>query len=475
MKLIQVLKLLGSNHVKSLKTNAGKCHRTYLSLQGFDLEQTNHILQFHFLKEYQNNLQQLIGHFNQKYEDKAFIRDHLFFCKKCIRTGYHSVFHQFTLLYHCPFHMIPLENYCPHCKHLIPYECSDQLLTSPFQCKCGYMFLKKRRRERFFQHWGKEEELVCKNVLKWLSLNENQKTYISNLHIFPTKFSEKTSLLDGILQSVSVKSEYLQPYKKVQSTRNIRLIKTTEKKIKNNQCRTQKSQEYLNDKLEIEFQEDLYNSYCKTISSISRKLRNTILKKHKTCIHRFYGGNETEQQCPYAFAYLHWSAIVRRYMSPSFVDSKFGRIEPANHNFVDFPFYYDNTFYESLFWQWAFKSKNIIIDENMDAIKWVFGRCLAHAAIAFFNEWIHQTEINPEYLKKFKGIWRGVFNYDCVPDYFLHIDFEGNHAPEFYFHEIPKIYLENTSCKCPFTSVKSRREPYRKKRFEELRGIYQRK
>lgn len=60
-------------------------------------------------------------------------------CPLCIKNGYHSYLHQFTLISKCPFHSVELINGCPSCGRQQPYK---QVIPnySLYICPCGYEF-----------------------------------------------------------------------------------------------------------------------------------------------------------------------------------------------------------------------------------------------------------------------------------------------------------------------------------------------
>jgi hypothetical protein len=60
-------------------------------------------------------------------------------CPICIKIGYHSYLHQFTLISKCPFHSIELISGCPSCAKQHPYK---RVIPnySLYLCPCGYEF-----------------------------------------------------------------------------------------------------------------------------------------------------------------------------------------------------------------------------------------------------------------------------------------------------------------------------------------------
>lgn len=59
---------------------------------------------------------ELKGLLKTEHLELPILNENIRFCKQCINTGYHSIFHQFLFLSNCPFHPeIQLTDKCPNC------------------------------------------------------------------------------------------------------------------------------------------------------------------------------------------------------------------------------------------------------------------------------------------------------------------------------------------------------------------------
>ena len=71
--------------------------------------------------------------------------DHVRFCPKCLRLGYHSSVHQLRCLSSCPLHQCELSSSCATCKKPIPLSIAGHLTSSPLTCPwCRTPFIEFR-------------------------------------------------------------------------------------------------------------------------------------------------------------------------------------------------------------------------------------------------------------------------------------------------------------------------------------------
>jgi len=72
----------------------------------------------------------------------SFILPKFRFCPLCIREGYHSYFHQFSIINICPFHHADLLNRCPQCNLQLNYTPIVNNRYS-YTCECGFELINR--------------------------------------------------------------------------------------------------------------------------------------------------------------------------------------------------------------------------------------------------------------------------------------------------------------------------------------------
>lgn len=181
----EALEYLGDEKIRRrYKNGFSKNHRTLLTTNYLSKEKFLNIFQFEITsiqKEFENSIMALLKDREVKYSP---FNDNLQFCKKCIKTGYHSYFHQTRFFDHCAFHPNEklVEN-CPKCNKIMkiysignsdnPYCCFN--CKESFVENISFNFLKKK--------WtGKRAEKEIKNpkIKKYLY---NSSQIINNFNI----------------------------------------------------------------------------------------------------------------------------------------------------------------------------------------------------------------------------------------------------------------------------------------------------
>ena len=93
-------------------------------------------------------------------------------CPECIKIGYHSIFHQFSLVHRCPFHNVSLVEGCPKCSKVMYYTLSDKETKEPFRCKCGHLLFSLENGQRYPSAWEKMNvENQSKPLKYWIIFN----------------------------------------------------------------------------------------------------------------------------------------------------------------------------------------------------------------------------------------------------------------------------------------------------------------
>ncbi|WP_374053860.1 hypothetical protein [Rossellomorea sp. FM04394] len=88
-------------------------------------------------------------------------------CPICIKVGYHSYLHQFTLISKCPFHSVELISGCPSCHKQHPYK---RVIPnySLYLCPCGYEFASDLSKLMNGQVSTHTYDLPMKQIRSWL-------------------------------------------------------------------------------------------------------------------------------------------------------------------------------------------------------------------------------------------------------------------------------------------------------------------
>ncbi|RNB62568.1 hypothetical protein EDM52_24315 [Brevibacillus invocatus] len=142
----------------------------------------------------------------------------------------------------------------------------------------------------------------------------------------------------------------------------------------------------------VRLQEDLQESYQKTISAIARYLRRTVLLKHKSCIKRYFKENEREKKCPYAFAYLHWRYFIQGFASIRHVDEALPGmgVRKLDSKYIEFPSWQDDEYLRNLFSEVERRFEDITT-ETRASMKWIFNRVIAHIVSNRFWGWLQEA------------------------------------------------------------------------------------
>ncbi|MNO23251.1 hypothetical protein D3C76_130510 [compost metagenome] len=273
-----LLRSIGINEVQALKGSViGNKWKDLFNLSGFDNVKLSNILGSNLVHMNNVNISSLTLPFNNfRIPNKNWFNGHLRWCERCIGDGYHSWFHQFTLINKCLIHNTPLLDKCPSCQTQIPFLFSDNRLSSPFICKCGYMladFTHRRWRE-----WDKNYDTLIHNALEELKVFKSKD--LTEQWLFIPKYTDMELF-------------------KVKPTTHFHCDRISQMTKENISLREQ-------DKNTRIFMEN------KSIfRSIEKYLLNNYLIGHRHCINQLTElkkeeGKEFPAICPYAYAYIFW-------------------------------------------------------------------------------------------------------------------------------------------------------------------------
>lgn len=482
LRSVDIFRLCGIENIRKFKAFTAEKHLDLLTLSSLDetafkdgFSFSLHSHTHFYLGKMLKTLPKLrIDNTNYPY---IYIRKNLSFCPFCIKQGFHSLFHQFKLLRYCPYHEVELCSHCPKCKGIFPFNLSDSNRIDAFTCNCGNQFYSCSENQVFFLPWKKEArpKLISDKVKTWLSLETNQLNKISHIQFFTELDLERVE--NGIERVLDVafpfyKQRLTEKHCSVSSSRYIKKLGKKEG-----------SQTYHPGKRVIDgyivfenefsdFQKEMFKSFSTTIACLARHLRKTILYKHRTCIKRFVRGKEEDESiCPYAYAYVFWRKFAQHIEYYDEVDN-YGRPRRVDKNHIEFPPTTKRKYLYNVFGNLYDDGQDITL-KSRAAIKYVLNRIMMHLLLNDFKNWLHSASY---YTKKKLIAGFPPFHFENLPYPILVWSPQENEAIEYHWW-INKLLnnLEFPELKCPYDSVKKRREPNRKEKIrkrKELKSMY---
>jgi TniQ len=442
-----IFNLFGTDTTRSIKSRIyGSVHRRCTYLSGLDNDLVKSVFLQPLLKINNQNVKKLVELLPYKITHYSYIRDELYFCPMCIKKGFHSLFHQFSLMHECPYHQITLQRGCPNCKVSIPFELSDSHTNEPFRCKCDYSFLDPAIQDLLVPKWEQFSlnQLKSKEILSLLNITSEQTERLKGFHIpLNLNLEEYPDLLKLIMSVITpeyYKGQKTARHNFVKSAPNIRnLISVRE--IENKKLNT-----FFR---EANYFDEIYNSSLKTVKSIASHLKKTILINHKSCIKQsfeWYGGEEDGGAlCLLALAYEHWIRFIYGYENNIKVKRFTSyRNYPAKLEFAskqDDP--YMTRLYEVLSYY-----VGDLIEESWAANKWIFNRVLSHLLISNFHNWIEVSQQSILDRTKYKRIPYKLNKFE-FPFYILIIPNSKNEPLEFHWWNEPPKKIHEYHNKTP--------------------------
>lgn len=153
----------------NIRKNQIKSHRSLITLAAFDDKKLETIFGINIKAENIKNIIDATRIFSKNYSVETFIKKYLNFCPECIKSGYHSSWHQVSFFQNCFLHGKKLIDECPNCKKSIFYEFNIGDRSSGFKCKCGYSFIEENN-IIYFTNW-KCSPVLSATEQKWIEIN----------------------------------------------------------------------------------------------------------------------------------------------------------------------------------------------------------------------------------------------------------------------------------------------------------------
>lgn len=180
-------------------------HNSYWDLSWIDSERFISKMNFDVDRCNQETLKNILGILVfQKNSFDLLYRENLTYCPVCIKTGYHSIFHQLLLFKVCPIHDIELTSKCPKCGRSSLYQLDYGSETNIFKCCCGYSFVDFNDPFSYSAQWRNTVFSLNDQVCRWVEINtnanENTKVFLLREdpgHKVTIDFSNIVSVMTG--------------------------------------------------------------------------------------------------------------------------------------------------------------------------------------------------------------------------------------------------------------------------------------
>jgi hypothetical protein len=415
-----------------------------------------------------------VEHTGSRFKKIRYWKNSLTFCLECLKNGHHSILHQFGLFKFCPYHLTPLIDHCPSCFHQYPYEITDpKHFESPYTCICGYKF-KSAVKGILSEEWNNytSHDIIDPMVKTWIHLNEDEQqvfnTFYLSSHTSVFETPQILSFLLSLLNKIEPNSQIDSHISSTKTTPYITHLKSNVVIGTNNQNSSKHYSKYslltddTTDPFEKELKKDLIKTKIQTISGISKHLRKTILKDHKSCINRYVNvvKDENSQEspiCPFAKAYVKWKQHLMRLDHYYDVDNK---------KFSEAEYYHNLSFFGS------FENDPIedIIKTFMRSVPVKYGHhshlnwLVAHLTGFFSLKYFRRLLYNPSE--------RFMLN----DEFQLHNILLAFQLPQDDFHEFQMFWGKENSehelpseIVCPYASIRKRRKKPNEKSYHPMK------
>lgn len=472
MSINDLFKTLGTSYVKGLKGRTGAYHYDLYRIQSLDEEEIVKKTHFNFLWHHRYYLQQIIDRLPKyRFNYEYYFRKHLAFCKSCMENGYHSILHQFKFLHECPFHNEMLQLSCPNCKTGFSYQLEPKpfysQFQSPYECKCGYFLLSKRNTQQIFLLWQhKVGNFIHEDVLNFFELSESEIKRAKNVSMLKNYNLEHSeglfALYNEMVSDRKSKKSFIFSSPAIHQVKGIKETETVKEYSTQNKEYNFVSRFVLRQIRDEEFNHELNDSIQMTINAVAKRIRKTILLKHKTCLGRLSSNwnNDPKQSCPYALAYVYWRYSVQKYPYINWIIS-YNSPNYETKKYLDFPFQPD--VFRQIYDHWKMGIQDVTL-ESWAAAKWLLNRSIAHCAYYIFFYYLSRIEKAGIY-----ELYNDYKTLDCfnIPFFMNYIPQSRSEPIEFHWMN-QQINIPHLTC--PFDSVKKRRDPQRNLKIE--RQVY---
>lgn len=285
-------------------------------------------------------INQFILPINQGSFSHWYIRGQLSYCQECLKSGYHSIFHQFVFIDTCPIHEISLQYLCPECRRHTRYELSHDTRIKPFHCECGAPLSGEIVSTNCFNLWSDADtEILDQNLSTWIGLDQSKLEQLSRLILLPSlepKIKQGRGLLEVGL--VSVGASYPVQRKEVWGRVTSKILMKACPVIPKTKW-FDKRRYFLSNTIEkpnylkinnivlgqMGFERYAYLCLNQFYKAIVRHIKKTQIKGHISCISGYVKRKHTFNACYYASAYIRLRQELECKSDPTEVDNSISK------------------------------------------------------------------------------------------------------------------------------------------------------
>ncbi|GAA6310356.1 hypothetical protein [Intestinibacter bartlettii] len=164
----------------------------YISNYKFDKDILIDLCEKDIFKNINHELKKILGFIYNICDIEKYIISDFRFCPYCIKTGYHSIFHQLNLFDKCIFHNISLEYKCSNCNKINSY-CLKYDNSFGFICNnCGFNYLETTDFLKLINIWNSQYLNSKFDIDKYL-YNFKYKCFFTSLEFYLNKYVYKSS------------------------------------------------------------------------------------------------------------------------------------------------------------------------------------------------------------------------------------------------------------------------------------------
>jgi len=328
-----ILQIFGNKKVQKLKnpSNAGDYLRSLSSLQGIDRDKAYKIIGADLFQKKSEVIDMFKPIVGSEYLDDL-TNNNVSYCQKCMKKGFHSVFHQLTLFPNCVFHPEEvLRDTCFKCNKVFSRHNLSVEDRSYYLCNCGQSIMDNRDVATIFKNWEDEHRIQDSYLLKFIDLHTEQSDAS-----YPSRYNtEEAVKAFGLLPTHHLLNYAYNYY--LGAPLDTRTFSKHQISIQIPQPKIITSEMMVNYRnlFTYKFLEgsphprheqdciyyDVYEQSRHIYKAMRRYIKNHLLKKHNKCIHLNNELIENEDYCKFSLAFSYWreefeeinlSRIVRR-------------------------------------------------------------------------------------------------------------------------------------------------------------------
>lgn len=239
------------------------------------------------------------------------INKNLFFCKKCIASGFHSNYHQLTFISKCPYHLEEeLTSFCPRCGKEFRFF-NIGYKERPFSCQaCDYNIFEAENLLNLMKDW-KTEKVILDPLIEKLKDPIPQDIYFLGLNLYDYyykdrryyNFFKRNSSYNNVIQILNDADLIkVQPkiYNKICDDSSLPWLGRVTKKV------PFKLLYGNNDYYRVQFHRDLYLNSKAIFKSVERFILKQMDKKTRREIKKSYNREIYDKESYIKHPFINW-------------------------------------------------------------------------------------------------------------------------------------------------------------------------